>query len=104
MPRFTWGKHNGLDYSDPAVSDDYFQWLIDMRQKDIREYQAELDRREAQESASQSMHEQIIKEGYRSLAKKLHPDVGGDKAKFQELQGSYEVLQGIMKEVREVQK
>ena len=100
MAKFNWGKHVGKDYSDPSIDPSYFTWLIERAKKDMDEYQGELDRREAAENASQSMHEQIIKAGYQTLAKKLHPDAGGTTAGFQELQGSYAVLQEIMKEVR----
>merc|ERR1712127_256563 len=33
-----------------------------------------------------------IKKAFRKLALKNHPDRGGDKEKFQDLQGAYEVL------------
>lgn len=34
---------------------------------------------------------------YRSKAKRLHPDVGGDPAKFKELQAAYEALKATMR-------
>jgi DnaJ-class molecular chaperone len=36
--------------------------------------------------------EQEIKQAYRKLAKTHHPDLGGDKEKFQELQEAFEIL------------
>jgi DnaJ family protein A protein 2 len=36
--------------------------------------------------------QQEIRKSYRKLAVKLHPDKGGDPAKFQEMQNAYEVL------------
>ena len=33
-----------------------------------------------------------VKKAYRSLARKHHPDSGGDEAKFKEIQGAYDVL------------
>jgi DnaJ-class molecular chaperone len=41
--------------------------------------------------------EQDIKKSYRSLAKKHHPDSGGDKTKFQEIQEAYEILSNAEK-------
>jgi len=41
---------------------------------------------------SKSASEADIKKAYRSKAHKLHPDKGGDKAKFQEINEAYQVL------------
>lgn len=41
---------------------------------------------------SRSASEQEIKKAYRSKAHKLHPDKGGDKAAFQEINEAYQVL------------
>jgi hypothetical protein len=97
---FTFGKYNGMAFEN--VPSDYFEWLIGTRKKDIEAYQAELDRRAAAEVASLTMTERIIVAGYRALAKTMHPDVGGSKEQFQELQGSYEQLKSVMVEVKGV--
>lgn len=36
--------------------------------------------------------EDQIKQAYKKLAREHHPDKGGDKAKFQEIQHAYETL------------
>ena len=41
---------------------------------------------------SKGASEQEIKKAYRSKAHKLHPDKGGDKAAFQEINEAYQVL------------
>ena len=41
---------------------------------------------------SKGANEQEIKKAYRSKAHKLHPDKGGDKAAFQEINEAYQVL------------
>lgn len=96
----TFGKYNGMPFED--VPADYFEWLIETRKKDIQLYQAEIDRRAAMEVANLTMTEKIIQAGYRVLAKTMHPDVGGSKEQFQELQGSYEQLKSVMSEVKAV--
>jgi hypothetical protein len=97
---FAFGKYYGKEVSDPEVPEDYLQWLIDANKKSIAAYQAELDRRTAAVDASLGMTEKIIQAGYRELAKKYHPDAGGDPTVFRELQGSYEQLKGVLSEVK----
>jgi molecular chaperone DnaJ len=42
------------------------------------------------------MMERIIKAGYRDLAKKYHPDTGGDDEQMKELNASYDALNGAL--------
>ena len=46
---------------------------------------------------SKSANDDEIKNAYRKLAKTHHPDKGGDKSKFQEIQTAYETLSDINK-------
>jgi hypothetical protein len=98
MAVLTFGKYNGVELS--AVPSDYLEWLISTRKKDIQTYQDELDRRAVVELSSLTMVERIIQSGFKTLAKTMHPDAGGTTAGFQELQGSYEQLKGILTEVK----
>lgn len=98
MPTLSFGKHAGKDLQD--VPEEYLQWLIQMRQKDLKEYQDELDRRALVEAGSLSMVEQIIREGFRSLSKKLHPDQGGSAAQFLELKSGEEQLKMVLRELQ----
>ena len=46
---------------------------------------------------SKSASDDEIKNAYRKLAKTHHPDKGGDKNKFQEIQTAYETLSDTSK-------
>jgi hypothetical protein len=96
----TFGKYNGQPLEN--IPADYIEWLISTRKKDIEMYQRELDRRATAELSTMTMVERIIQSGYRSLAKTMHPDAGGTTEGFQELQGSYEQLKGILSEVKRI--
>lgn len=94
------GKYKGTRLSD--VPEDYVLWMIDNSKKTITLYQAELDRRKLVEEGSMSMVERIAAEGYRSLAKKMHPDAGGSAEDFRSLQAAKEQMSIILKEVAEI--
>jgi len=90
---FNWGKYKGVSIYD--VPDDYLVWLIDMRNKDIAMYQAEIDRRENAAEANADMLQRLIKAGFRDLSRKLHPDAGGSAASFADLQNAYNKLKQL---------
>lgn len=98
MPRLAFGKYNGVDLHD--VPADYLEWLVTQRQKDLTDYQEELNRREAVETASSTLVEKIVHSGYKALAKSAHPDAGGSEAAFKELGAAYEQLKMILTEVK----
>lgn len=87
---FKYGKHKGQSIHD--VPDDYLSWMVKSGQENIDLAMKELGRRQSLADANLSMVDRIIKEGYRSLAAKLHPDKGGSASQMQELNGSYESL------------
>jgi DnaJ-class molecular chaperone len=49
---------------------------------------------------SKDATEAEIKKAYRTLAKEHHPDMGGDEAKFKEIQNAYEILSDSEKRAR----
>lgn len=83
-----WGKYKGSHIS--AVPDDYIAFLIRQKKEDLKIYEDELERRQNANEASLSMMDRLINEGYRSLAKKFHPDAGGDPQKMRELNATYD--------------
>ena len=93
----TFGKHKGKDIRD--VPDDYILWLIDRAKEDVVKYSEELRRREAARDADCSMVQRIIKEGFRSLALKLHPDKGGTNAQMRTLNAAKEWLDSKTRDV-----
>lgn len=84
------GKHKGRRLCD--VPDDYLAWLADTQEKTLREYRAEIDRRRALSDAKLSWEEKIVKEGYRGLSRKCHPDRGGHVSDMQNVNAAYEKL------------
>lgn len=94
--RLWFGKHRGLDITD--VPDSYLVWLADNMQSDtIREIaRDELDRRRNPKrrdiDTQDRMVRELIEAGYRSLARKFHPDLGGDTTRMQQLNAAMEKL------------
>lgn len=93
-PIFPFGTHKGLPMS--AVPREYLEWYLRENETLMKHCRAELERRDALEDATQSMAERILQAGYRSLAKQLHPDLGGDPTEFRELQGTVEELRSFI--------
>lgn len=94
----SFGKHSGKDLKD--VPHDYVEWLRKRAEDDLKIYQGELERRESLEAASEGIMERIVKEGFRALSKKAHPDAGGTTQDFLELKGGQESLLEILKELK----
>jgi hypothetical protein len=90
----TFGKYEGWSVRD--VPEDYLQWLLSSSEDTATMCREEIARREAEEEATMGMMERIIKAGYRDLAKKYHPDAGGDNEQMKELNASYDALNGAL--------
>lgn len=92
------GKFSGLDLAD--IPGDYLSWLmkIDLREPLRSEARSEYWRRiswqeERQRTAVSTLDAGRVKQIYRELAFKWHPDQGGTKEAMQAVNEFYELLQ-----------
>jgi hypothetical protein len=90
---FARGRFQGMHLRE--VSSNYLQQLIDTNQDTIDVLQDELARREAIDEANQSTIEKVITAGYREMAKRLHPDAGGDADQMRELNAAVAKLRDL---------
>jgi hypothetical protein len=116
--RIWFGKHKDKDFSETPL--DYLYWLSEnvgqVRLRKIVEEELDRRRRHYREESEQREREwrekmkeqrrrlggksridsglatEIIEAGFRSLAKKFHPDLGGDLKQMQELNNVVEKL------------
>jgi uncharacterized protein (DUF3820 family) len=93
MPIMEFGKYKGMDWKD--VPEDYLKWLISRNEDQNKMLNMELQRREDIKNANDTVKQQIIKAGFAALAKKHHPDVGGDPRNMQAINAAYEALKEI---------
>ena len=91
--KFAFGKYAGVDIRD--IPSDYLQYVIESNKRVIADCQEELERREAAAQADLSWIQRVIETGYRELAKKIHPDAGGDNAGMAELNAAVEALREV---------
>jgi hypothetical protein len=89
------GKYGDLPLNE--VPREYLEWLIRNNEEKNQSLRDELARRDLAEAASESMVEQMVKLGFREMAKKHHPDSGGTSAGMQEVNAAYEKLKEMLK-------
>ena len=94
-----WGKHKGQHIAD--IPADYLEWLIESSRATIAQLEAELDRRAMAEQASLPWAEKIVQAGFKELAKRVHPDVGGNTATMTELNNAREALLELARRERQ---
>jgi hypothetical protein len=92
--RVAWGKYEGQPLKD--VPEPYLHFLIAGSQATVEQLQAELDRRAQIEEASQPTVRRIVDAGYRELAKRCHPDSGGDPDAMRELNAAVSALRALL--------
>lgn len=93
------GKHKGMELRD--VPADYLEWSISTMEADVKRYRDELARREAVENSSVDIITQLLKAGFKELAKKAHPDTGGSQEQFLALKGAFETLKIAAEAIKE---
>ncbi len=87
------GKYRGMPIEE--VPTEYLEWMLDTNQRMIATIEQELDRRKLSEEAELSWIEKVIRSGYRELAKKYHPDVGGSEDEMRQVVAAVEYLREI---------
>lgn len=89
---FLWfGKYKGYSLED--IPSDYLAWMAaNMEREMLRDAaREELERRRPPRReqplllGQDAITRELVEAGYRALAKKFHPDLGGDLQKMQEL-------------------
>jgi hypothetical protein len=84
------GKYEGWDIAD--VPDDYVDYMVQQKRKDLQLWEDEQKRRELIREADLSWVEKLIKAGHRALAQKYHPDRGGNAEDMQAINAAAEQL------------
>lgn len=97
---FTFGKYRDRSIQDPAVDSPYLEFLIREQGRVLTACKNELERRAALEQATDTMIKRVVAAGYRTLAKEMHPDVGGSTEQFLELKGAAEVLTQVVEKLK----
>jgi hypothetical protein len=90
------GKYADLELS--VVPEEYLHWLIKNSRDRLEVYEGELLRREMVKDASMSWVERIIKTGFSELAKRHHPDAGGNGQDMVALNAAHERLRQTINE------
>jgi hypothetical protein len=96
VKRLRFGKYKGELLS--AVPSEYLTFLIDSATTTIEECKEELTRREAAAEATLPWVQRVVETGYRELARRHHPDHGGDGDSMRELNAAIEALREMVRQ------
>ena len=96
MGKLGFGKYADLELS--LVPEEYLNWLIQNTRDRLKVYETELLRREMVKDASMSWVERIVKTGFNELAKRHHPDRGGNGSDMVALNAAHEKLKQAINE------
>jgi hypothetical protein len=77
----SFGKYKDWDLAE--VPDDYVDYMVGQKRKDLQLWEDEQKRRELMREADLPWVEQLIKAGHHALAQKHHPDRGGSAEEMQ---------------------
>lgn len=92
------GKHKGSDIRDVPL--EYLEWLADSNRETLEAIEEEIERRERLEEANMPWIERLIQAGYRELAKRHHPDVGGDTNSMKEVNAAADKLRDMARTLK----
>lgn len=84
------GKHRGMPLHQ--LPDEYLSWLagLDTLRSPLREaVHAEKERREGARTLDPKIALEIVNAGFRTLAKRNHPDLGGQHVAMQKLNAAH---------------
>lgn len=90
----SFGKYKDWDLSE--VPDDYVDYMVQQKRRDLQLWEDEQQRRELMREAEMPMIEKVIKVGFRTLAQQYHPDHGGDEEAMRQLNAAMAQLQDIV--------
>jgi hypothetical protein len=90
----SFGKYKDWDLSE--VPDDYVDYMVQQKRRDLQLWEDEQERRELMREAELPMLEKVVKAGYHALAQKYHPDHGGDEEAMRQLNAAVAQLQDIV--------
>src|SRR5438874_1951481 len=94
--RLRFGKYKGESIS--SVPSEYLQFLIDSAVTTIEECKQELTRRESAAEATLPWVQRVVESGYRELARRHHPDIGGSNEEMQQLNAAVEALRELVRQ------
>ena len=94
--KIPFGKFKGKELS--AIEDDaYLEWLLEIAKEPLRtQINRELLARKRLDRGQLPMAQALLESGYRAMAKKLHPDVGGSTKDMQLLNAVMDKLRRIV--------
>jgi hypothetical protein len=95
VKRLRFGKYKGESIS--SVPSEYLQFLIESATTTIEECKEELTHREAAAEATLPWVSRVVETGYRELARRHHPDAGGNTEEMRELNAAVEALRDLVR-------
>jgi hypothetical protein len=88
------GKYKGWAMAE--IPDDYVDYMVDQKRKDLQVWEEEQRRRELMREADLPWVEKLIKAGHHTLAQQHHPDRGGRDEDMQAINAAAEQLKDFV--------
>jgi hypothetical protein len=90
-----YGKYKGWDIEE--VPDDYVEYMITAKRKDLEIWEGEWQRRELAREAQMPLIMKMAKTGYRAMALQCHPDRGGSEAQMKDLNAAWAQMEETLR-------